>query len=374
MIISQIWFINLIMNYLIVIPALNPKSDLIEYVDTLLSHGYSKILVVDDGSRGDCRFVFDEIAQKPGCEVIRHTVNMGKGRALKDAMLYYIDNHLSDDLPDNMKLNGMITVDSDGQHVAGDVDKIAGAMSDNPDSLILGARDFNLENVPWKSRFGNKCTVIALKLFIGGSISDTQTGLRGIPNRLIKRFSTLSGDRFEYETVMLIDAIRSEESIVEVPIRTVYINENSETHFHPVKDSLKIYRVILGTFFKYILSSLSSFLVDYGIFCLAIAMLGRAGGSQTRSIWISTLLARICSSLFNYAINKRIVFKSKRGPVTLVLYYLLCIIQMAASAAGVSAVCLTGIPVQAAKIIVDTILFLISYRIQHRYIFNDGSI
>lgn len=345
------------MNYLIVIPALNPKSELIEYVDTLLSHGYPGILVVDDGSRDDCRFIFDEIEKKQGCRILRHEVNLGKGRALKDAMSYCSG------------FDGIITVDSDGQHVAEDVGKIASAMTAHPDSLILGARDFNAEGVPWKSRFGNKCTVIALKLFIGGNISDTQTGLRGIPNSLIERYSKLAGDRFEYETVMLIDAIKSHTDIREVPIKTVYIDENSETHFHPVKDSLKIYKVILGTFFKYVLSSMSSFLVDYGIFCGIIAALANTNITQTRSIWISTVIARICSSLFNYTVNKKLVFKSNRGVTTLVMYYLLCIFQMSASAAGVSAISIIC-PTQIAKIIVDTLLFMLSYRIQNKYIFK----
>ncbi len=360
------------MNYLIVIPALNPKSDLIKYVDTLLEHGYPRILVVDDGSRDDCRYIFDEISEKSGCKVIRHPVNLGKGKALKDAMSYFLDeypahNHQMD------RPYGIITVDSDGQHIVEDVNKVAAAMSQNPDSLILGARDFDLETVPWKSSFGNKCTVVALKLFIGGNISDTQTGLRGIPDKLIERFSTLSGDRFEYETVMLIDAIRTGASIIEVPIRTVYINENSETHFHPIKDSFKIYRVILGTFFKYILSSLSSFLVDYGIFCGLIAALGRTEMTQTRSVWISTVVARIISSLFNYTVNKKLVFKSRRGPVTLFQYYALCVIQMGASAGLVSLIGLSAFPVQLAKIIVDTLLFIISYRLQNRFIFKEST-
>jgi dolichol-phosphate mannosyltransferase len=271
---------------------------------------------------------------------------------------------------DTTDLKGIITVDSDGQHTVEDVGKIASAMSEHPDSLILGARDFNEGGVPWKSRFGNKCTVVALKLFIGGNISDTQTGLRGIPNSLIKRFSTLPGDRFEYETVMLIDAIKSDTDIREVSIKTVYINENSETHFHPVKDSLKIYKVILGTFFKYILSSLSSFLVDYGIFCAIIAILARLGHAKTQSVWIATVIARICSSLFNYTVNKKIVFGSSRGMETLLQYYILCLAQMAASAGFVSLMAKGGFPVQIAKIIVDTILFVVSFKIQNRYIFK----
>ena len=359
------------MSYLIVIPALNPKSDLIEYVDNLISHGYSHILVVDDGSRDECRSVFEEIENRPECEILRHPVNMGKGRALKDAMSVYSDKYMAESYPEDNRPGGIITVDSDGQHVVEDVNNVADAMSKNPDSLILGARDFNLDNVPWKSRFGNKCTVTVLKLFIGGNISDTQTGLRGIPNSLIDRFSDLHGDRFEYETVMLIDAIHSGASIVEVPIRTVYINENSETHFHPVKDSLKIYSVILGTFFKYILSSLLSFAVDYGLFCVLIALLAGFDLTQAKSVWISTIAARVCSSLFNYTLNKRMVFKSRRGPVTLILYYTLCVEQMIASAGFVSLIGLTGLPVQIAKIIIDTFLFIISYYIQHRYVFKE---
>ena len=352
------------MNCLIVIPALNPSKELIQYVDTLLGHGYTHILTVDDGSREDCRFIFDEIEKKNGCEVLRHEVNMGKGRALKDAMLYYLENSLEEEL------SGIITVDSDGQHTILDVNKVAEAMTGNRDSLILGSRDFDSGNVPPKSKFGNKCTIVALKLFIGGSIKDTQTGLRGIPNSLIERFSTLHGDRFEYETVMLIDAIHSHVDIREVPIETVYINDNSETHFHPIKDSVRIYKVILGTFFKYTLSSLSSFLVDYGIFCGLIYALGKTDTPESRSIWIATVVARICSSMFNYTVNKKVVFKSNRGPSTLIMYYCLCVLQMAASAALVTLLNTTGFVPQLGKIIVDTLLFIISFRIQKLLIFR----
>lgn len=355
------------MDQLIVIPALNPGSGLIKYVDTLISHGYPGILVVDDGSRDDCRFIFDELEKKDGVAILRHEVNMGKGRTLKDAMELYLKEYAP------KGFSGIITVDSDGQHIAEDVAKVAAAMNDHPDSLVLGARNFNTGNVPPKSKFGNTCTYYALKLFIGGDIHDTQTGLRGIPKALVERFSTLSGERFEYETVMLIDAIQSKTDIKEVPIETIYINDNSETHFSPIKDSVRIYRVILGTFFKYVLSSLSSFLIDYALFCILFYFLSKGAFGENRSIWISTVAARICSSLFNYTINKKVVFKSSRGPVTLVMYYILCIVQMSASAGLVSLINMTRfIPVQAAKIVVDTVLFVISYRIQKSLIFKEG--
>lgn len=356
------------MDKVIVIPALNPGRELIGYVEALIGNGWSRILLVDDGSRDDCRFIFDTIEEKKECTVLRHEVNLGKGRALKDAMSRYKDIFLSEDGKD--RPGGIITVDSDGQHTVEDVSKVAAAMDEHPTSLVLGARDFNTGNVPPKSMFGNKCTRVALKLFIGGDIHDTQTGLRGIPNVLIDRYSGLDGDRFEYETVMLIDAIKSGTDIREVPIQTVYINDNSETHFNPVIDSIKIYRVIFATFFRYLLSSLSSFLVDYGIFCGLIFAMGRTTLSQSRSVWIATVVSRICSSLFNYTINKKLVFKSNRGAGTFVMYYVLCICVMASSAALVSLAGSVGFPVQIAKIIVDTLLFIVSYRVQKTMIFK----
>ena len=345
------------------IPALNPGNSLTTYVDTLISKGYGHILVIDDGSRDEFRPVFDALEKKTECTILRHGINLGKGRALKDAMKYYLENFSG-------SLNGMITVDSDGQHTVPDVDKVAHALDEHPLSLVLGARDFATKNVPWKSSFGNKCTRIIMKLFIGGDIHDTQTGLRGIPNSLIERYSDLTGDRFEYETVMLMDAIRSKTPITEVTIETVYIDGNSETHFHPVIDSFKIYRVILGTFLKYLLSSLSSFVVDYGIFCALVFILQKTDMTQSRLVWISTAIARICSSLFNYTVNRNVVFQSKRGNITILMYYTLCIAQAACSAALVSLIGSAHLPVQWAKILVDSILFMISYRIQKSIIFR----
>ena len=355
------------MDHLIVIPALNPGDALTDYIDRLRSKGYSNILVVDDGSRDDCRYIFDGIEALDGCRVLRHNVNMGKGRALKDAMLYFLKTYSCSDA----EAEKSQAVKPLGQHTVEDVDKVANAMKQNPDSLILGARDFDSGNVPPKSKFGNKCTYVVLKLFIGGDIHDTQTGLRGIPAGMLERFANLPGDRFEFETQMLIDAIHSGFKITEVPIETVYINDNSETHFNPIKDSIRIYKVILGTFFRYMLSSLSSFVVDYGIFCGLFAVFSKAAVTESRSIWLATVIARICSSLFNYTINKKVVFKSTRGPITLIMYYCLCVAQMIASAALVNLVNLAHfIPVQAAKIIVDTLLFMISFRIQKSIIFK----
>lgn len=346
----------------VIIPTLNPDDKLIPYIEDLLQNGVSRILLINDGSRAELAPVFSALAAKEEVTLLTHAVNMGKGRALKDAFNYYLV-HLAD------SYDGVITVDSDGQHTVADVLRVHEMMQAHPEALVLGCRNFNDSSVPPKSKFGNKLTRIVLKVLIGGDITDTQTGLRGIPNALLGPYSVLPGERFEYETNMLIDAIKGSTPIREVEIETIYINDNRETHFNPLKDSIAIYSLILGTFVKYLGASLASFLLDYGLFCLLIALLPIA--VDTTKIWTATIIARICSSLFNYTVNKNVVFKSTAGRKTLVQYYILAVCQMLCSAALVAFLNHNfQMVAQAGKLIVDTVLFLLSFQIQNRIIFK----
>ena len=95
------------------------------------------------------------------------------------------------------------------------------------------------------------------KLLYGTSITDTQTGLRGFPNSIIPLMVDIDGERFEYETKMLIEVIDHKVPIDEVTIETIYFDNNAETHFNPIKDSIRIYKVIFASFFKFVLSSVS---------------------------------------------------------------------------------------------------------------------
>ena len=219
----------------ILIPSLNPPESFLGYVEELIENGFDTIIVVDDGSDKKHRSIFEEISLHKECTVIRHAVNLGKGRGLKTGFNYYL-NAIT-----NKK--GLITVDSDGQHLARDVVKMNNLMiASGGYSLFLGCRDFDSKNVPFKSRFGNKLTTWVFRLLYGCRISDTQTGLRGFTNDILPTFMTLAGERFEYETNMLIAAVHNKIRIGEIPIETVYIDGNSETHFHAVWDSLKIYK------------------------------------------------------------------------------------------------------------------------------------
>ena len=179
----------------------------------------------------------------------------------------------------------------------------------------------------------------------------------------------LDGERYEYEIRMLIYAARHRIPFREVTIDTIYINDNETSHFRPFHDSVKIYRVILGNFLKYTLSSLSASLVD--IFALFQVWL-LSGLELKWNVLLSTIVARAVSSLYNFLVNRAIVFRASGSLARMAAgYYALVMVQMGCSAGLVYLLTrLAGGYAVPVKILVDTLLFLISYQIQHRWIFR----
>ncbi|MBR1930184.1 MAG: bifunctional glycosyltransferase family 2/GtrA family protein [Lachnospiraceae bacterium] len=352
-------------NGTILIPTLNPTKDLVEYIETLIREGFDEILVVDDGSDVECQPLFEQIARLRECTLLRHAINLGKGRALKTGMNYYM-NH-------SRTHCGLITVDSDGQHLVKNViemdEKLKEAGEEGGMGVILGYRDFEQENVPPKSRFGNKCTSAVFRLFYGTKIRDTQTGLRAFTNETMKYFLGLEGERFEYETNMLIAIRRYQIPLYELPIDTVYLNNNSGTHFRPVQDSWRIYALLMKEFMKFGMVSILSFLIDITLFWLLSYIL--RGQEMVLQVVVSTVGARICSSLFNCMMNMKVVFESRENlRMILIKYYALVAVQMLCSALlvylGTMALPIHRVVI---KVCVDSLLFLASYYIQKNYVY-----
>lgn len=351
------------MNTAVIIPSLNPDEKLIQTVKGLLREGFSNLVVVDDGSDDHHRMYFEELQKLPGVVLLKHETNRGKGRAMKTAFSYVLEH-----LPD---LCGVVTVDGDGQHLPKDICACVKRMEEVKSHVILGVRDFSKMNVPLASRFGNKLTRAVFRLFCGISITDTQTGLRAIPREYLTLMLDIPGERYEYETNQLLTLKKEQITMEEVVIETVYIDDNRASHFHPIRDSLKIYEVIL----KFSVSALSSFLVDIGLFTLLNLLLKGALAPETRLL-IATVTARLVSSMVNFTMNKRYVFRSReRLHRALLRYYTLCVCQTALSYGLVYLVAsmllhLNGSLFETVvKLAVDLCLFFISFQIQQRWVF-----
>ena len=209
----------------ILIPAYNPDERLIELY-TELKNTFN-VVIVDDGSAD--KAIFNVINPK---NIIEHSVNMGKGEALKSGIKYIIENF------PNAK--GIVTADCDLQHSIKDITKLANQLNSSPDKVYFGSRDFSGKNVPFRSKFGNIIMSKFIKLLHNIDVKDTQTGLRGIPIDFAKHILKLGGSDFSFETEMLLETKTYNIPIKEIPISTLYTQNNKHSHFNPIKDSYKI--------------------------------------------------------------------------------------------------------------------------------------
>ncbi len=352
-------------NCAVILPSLNPTDKLTGVVNSVIAAGFSHVIVVDDGSAAEHQAPFEELSALPQVTLLRHEVNRGKGAALKTAFTY-----LKDKRPDIL---GAVTADGDGQHLAKDMLRCAQALGEKPNMLVMGCRNFNLPEVPPKSKNGNKIASFISRTGCGIRPSDTQTGLRAVAADYFPRLLDISGERYEYETNMLLAFHKAGIRFLEVEIETVYEDNNSGSHFRPIVDSFRIYKLI----FKYMLSSVASSLIDLGVFWLLHFVIEHFFPGYAATVTICTVVARAISSFVNFNMNKKLVFGSGGNYGKAMLrYYILCVVQLCCSAGLVSLLDMllkpdTSIVLTLIKAVVDTCLFFISFNIQREWVFKD---
>lgn len=288
----------------VIIPAYKPDRTLISLVGQMWDTG-CRIIVVDDGSGEEYQDIFEEISDV--AVILRHPENRGKGAAIKSALAYIEEKRTHRDVVGVM--------DADGQHLPEDMLKLLEAAEEQGRTLVLGVRNVG-HKMPLRSRLGNKITRIVFHLASGVKVSDTQTGLRAFGTELIPLFQKVTGERYEYEMNVLMTAARRELHIEEIPVKTIYRDEdNSTSHFRAVQDSFRIYKEIL----KFTLSSFSGFVVDYLLFWSCL----RVFPKTEAMILTANILARLVSSYFNYSMNCRFVFGRKKELRTAMDYFVL---------------------------------------------------
>ena len=350
------------MNYVIIIPSLEPDDKLLPYILQLKSAGIKKIIVVNDGSSEKCDTIFNAIADIEDCDVLAHDINRGKGAAIKTALNFYRENYTD--------FHGVITVDADGQHSVKDVLRMCRTMDENPDAFVLGCRDFG-ENTPSKSLFGNRVTSFFMRALYGISLNDTQTGLRGIPNFMVNPLINLSGSRYEYELNMLVYAKGNSIPFVTIPIETIYFDNNVNSHYRPIVDSARIFIRVLNGLIRFSASAIFSASIDIGIYTVLTTLIA----DHLPLFWmllISFVSARAVSSVINFTLNRRLPSSQNKNIAdTMPKYYTLVVSQMIISFLCIWGLCELNYDEIAVKIIVDCILGLVSYQIQLRWVFCD---
>ena len=336
---------------IVVIPAYEPDEKLLRVVAELKRDTDYAIVVVNDGSSEAAEPVFAALPE--GVTLLRHAQNRGKGRALKTAY-EYIAAHFP-------QSEGIVTVDADGQHLPADVVRVSEDWEAHPETLVLGSRRFT-GTVPWRSRAGNAITRVVFRLSTGVSVYDTQTGLRAFAVSRIPMMLEMRGERYEYEINVLLYATRQHMPIREVTIETVYIADNASSHFHPMRDSWRIYKMIL----LFAASSLLAAAVDY----VLVLSLSALFAKQAQGLLWSVVLARVISSFLNYMLNRKLVFEacSRRS----VFRYYLVAAGIMAGNYGLLSLISRVMPLALAKLLVELALYPLSFYLQRRFVFARG--
>jgi putative flippase GtrA/choline kinase len=330
---------------IVIIPCLNPETKLYQIIENLKLQGLKNVIIVDDGSSS--QEIFKNLEEQ-GINVIHHEKNMGKGYSLKTG--------IKEALKIFPNLTGFIFMDGDGQHNEEDVKKISDLMI-KENKIVLGVRDFSSNTVPLRSKIGNKFSSIFFKLTTGCTLSDTQTGLRAIPRRYTNILLNTKGNRYEYEMNFLNYLANHNISFTTTQIETIYEDKNKKSHFNTITDSYRIYEEPI----KFIIVSLSSFLIDISLF--------KIFNNMFKIIIIANIIARLVSGLYNYNMNKYWCFKSYSHNDFL-KYLCLFFTQMFLSTTLLKFVSLFGNTYTLYKIIIDATLFIGSYLIQKKYIFK----
>ena len=275
----------------VLIPAYQPGEALARSVRDLHAAGIGRIVVVNDGSTTG-KALFEQLRQVPGCEVIEHAINLGKGRALKTGFNHIYLRH--------RECERVVTADADGQHTVEDIVRVATASLQQTSTVMIGVRAFST-GVPLRSLVGNVLSRHVLRIMTGLSLADTQSGLRAVPINSLPHWIRLEGEQYEYEMNMLLSAQEAKLAIRETPISTVYLEDNQSSHFNPIFDSMKIYFVLL----RFALISVCTSGFDQLLFFLA--------WKSGLSVAASMVGGRLGASVFNLAMNRRFVFKSSAG-------------------------------------------------------------
>lgn len=333
----------------VIIPAYNPENRLVALVEELQAIGFALIIVIDDGSDAASRPVFAGMKDKAGVELLRHAVNAGKGRALKTAF-----NHC---LCEHPHLFGVITADADGQHAPHDIARVGHALLERG-AFVMGTRQF-AGDVPLRSRLGNLVTSGVVSVLHGKRITDTQTGLRGIPISLLPRLLALPGERYEYETSMLVEMIVDHVELRELPIDTIYLDGNRASHFNPLLDSMRIYFVLI----RFFASSLLAAAIDFVAFALALGISGNT--------LVALAAGRACAISGNFVINRQFVFKARHsGKLALLRYGALVALIFCLSYILIREITAhTSIGPLWAKVVAESVLFMFSFSAQRVFVF-----
>lgn len=300
-------------------------------------------VVVLDGLGGDAGAL-----ERAGAHVVRHSVPLGIGRCMKSGL-----NACLLRWPD---CPGALLAATEDAFPLEWIKPMIQSMRESPMTLSLGIAPLTADT-PKRQARDRRWAARLFSLINGTRLSDVRPALRAAPAALMPRLAVAPGEGEDYLLNMVFHARADNMPVKQVELSPYAVG-------CPLLKPIHWFSMV-WTLVRFLLSSLASFGVDYGVFTLLYLFV-------SKSVTFCTVGARIISSFFNYMINRKMVFKSEsRGIGTLVRYYALVAALLAVNVLLLKLLSrLLSLPVLICKPIAEVCVYCISYWVQRDVVFR----
>lgn len=341
----------------VIIPVSSPGDKLNGYIASIIECGY-KVILVFDGCEPDNIFHVNE-----SCIILRNAVSQGVGRAVKTGVNYILTR-----LPE---CKCAVIADDTCTYSTEDIALCEDSALSDPAAIVLGSRKLTKTSVPFKARFINNSFRIMFRTLCGINIKDSRTSLRAFSRNLMADIMGVQGEGSDFMVNMLLYTKQRNIPITEAAVDAQYFPAPKKPLMNNLADLLNIFFV----FIKFMVTSLSSFVIDLLAFTLFVNIFKGFIASPQYYILYSTILSRVISAFVNFSLNKYTVFKNKgRTLKTFIKYASLCAVQLLVSSTLVFVVYdkifAGAVSESIIKIFVDAILFFVSFQVQREWVFK----
>lgn len=225
----------MILRVCVVIPTYNNHLTISDVAKDVVRNTKLPVLIIDDGSDrpvSDCLYSWDvrQAMEWGRVRLVRFEKNRGKGAALQFAIQELVREGYTH----------MLTMDGDGQHLAGEISKLTEAAKSRPWDLIIGNRRLKGDSVPESSKFGRKFSNFWVSYQTGLAVRDSQSGFRLYPLFTLQnlRFFTR---KYDFEIEALIRLMWRGIKVTETEVEVVYQKgEERVSHFHKLWDNVRL--------------------------------------------------------------------------------------------------------------------------------------
>ena len=211
----------------VVLPAYNEATRIQPVIESIAEKGYNMVVVNDGSSDNTLDVILESKRKYPDkIHVYSLIINRGVGVATQtgfDAVLKYDPKYV-------------VSMDSDGQHSADDLDNVIMPLVTGEAQAVIGVRP--LKDMPFSRNFANAVMNFLTRIFYKVNVSDSQTGFRAITKDALKKIN-INARGYLISSEFIREVNDNNIPFVEVPIQTIYTPETQAKGTN-VKEAFKI--------------------------------------------------------------------------------------------------------------------------------------